>query len=284
MNGDVMPPAGARAEFSFLIPGVDEEISVATGSVLRIDRGDLLVKIENATGSVESGQLVRFSSSPSSTPADLSAATSPTPETDLPAVQATKTEPTATSTEAARYFAVGITKYLANDLKGALAAFTKAIELDPTKAAFFANRAAIYNLLKKPERGLADANEAIRLGPQLAIAYTIRANCYSGTHQFKRAQEDYDEAIRLDPKNADAYNDRGLFCWKQGKNKLAIEDFTRAIELTPADVDVLTNRARLYQAIGQTQLAKRDFARVRELKAQPKPTSARPEQDKEESP
>ncbi|MEY2562795.1 MAG: hypothetical protein QOH88_988 [Verrucomicrobiota bacterium] len=35
MNGDVMPPADRRAEFFFKIPGVAEEISVATGSVLR---------------------------------------------------------------------------------------------------------------------------------------------------------------------------------------------------------------------------------------------------------
>ena len=282
IEGDLMPAVGARAEIFFKMAGVDEEVLVATGSALPIEHGELRVKIENATGTVEKGQLVRFGpASSSSTPAALVPGTTPT---QSPAVEATNTAPTPTPTEAARHFLEGLTKYEANDLKGALAAFTKAIELDPTKAAFFGNRAAIYNLLKQPERGLVDANEAIRLNPQFATLYVIRANCYSSTHQIKRALEDYNEAIRLDPKNTDAYNDRGLFYWRQGKNKLALEDFTRAIELSPADVDVLTNRARLYQAMGKTQLAKGDFARVKELKAQPKPAPAPPEQNKEKSP
>src|SRR3954470_20340899 len=60
MIGDVMPANGTRAEFFFKIPGIDDEIAVGTGSVLRVEQGDLLVKIENATGTIESGQSVRF--------------------------------------------------------------------------------------------------------------------------------------------------------------------------------------------------------------------------------
>ena len=80
MNGDLMPPAGTRAEFFFKMAGFDDEISVGTGSVLRSDPGDILVKIENATGNIASGQLVRFSSSPSSTPAASSPAATASPE------------------------------------------------------------------------------------------------------------------------------------------------------------------------------------------------------------
>lgn len=80
MNGDVMPPNGARAEIFFKIAGGDDEISVATGSALKIDQGDMLVKIEEATGTVEKGQLVRFSSSPSSAPSASSPAATVSPE------------------------------------------------------------------------------------------------------------------------------------------------------------------------------------------------------------
>jgi len=77
MEGDVMPPVGAKAEIYFKIPGIDEEISVATGSALKIDQGDLQVRIENATGSVEKGQLVRFSASGTTS----AATTKPPPST-----------------------------------------------------------------------------------------------------------------------------------------------------------------------------------------------------------
>lgn len=80
MNGDVVPPNGARAEIFFKIAGGDDEILVATGSALKIDHGDMLVKIEDAPGNIESGQLVRFSSSPSSTPAASSPAATVSPE------------------------------------------------------------------------------------------------------------------------------------------------------------------------------------------------------------
>lgn len=63
MNGDVLPPVGTKAEIYFKIAGVDEEISVATGTAGAIDHGALRVKIESATGNVEKGQLVRFSPS-----------------------------------------------------------------------------------------------------------------------------------------------------------------------------------------------------------------------------
>jgi uncharacterized protein (TIGR03067 family) len=67
IEGDVMPPVGAKAEIFFKLPGDEEEISVATGSALAIDHGDLKVKIEKTTGTVEKGQLVRFPASSTST-------------------------------------------------------------------------------------------------------------------------------------------------------------------------------------------------------------------------
>ncbi len=71
IEGDVMPPVDARAEIFFKLPGDEEEISVATGSALVIDHGDLKVKIEKTTGTVEKGQLVRFPDSSTSTTSSI---------------------------------------------------------------------------------------------------------------------------------------------------------------------------------------------------------------------
>ena len=267
VQGDLVPAPGDKAEIFFKFAGDGDEIAVATGSVTGEEAGTVTVKIKEATGEVLKDQLARFTSSnPKPKSASLPSAPSSPP---APTTGATPISP-----EAARYFAEGITKFDANDYKGALAAFTKAIELDPTKPAFYANRASMYNLLKQSKRALADADQAIRLNPQLSQAYVIRGDCYAGSRQFKRALEDYAEAIRLDPKNKDAYNGRAFACWNLGQHKIAIENFTQAIELDPAFVDALTNRARLYQAMGKTQLAKQDLARLKELKAQAKPTPA----------
>lgn len=83
MDGDVMPAVGARAEIFFKMAGVDEEVLVATGSALQIEHGDLRVKIEDATGTVEKGQLVRFSPASPSTPTASPPVTSPAPGGNL---------------------------------------------------------------------------------------------------------------------------------------------------------------------------------------------------------
>ncbi|MEY2497554.1 MAG: hypothetical protein QOD12_1110 [Verrucomicrobiota bacterium] len=94
-SGDLVPPTGTRAEFLFKMAGFDEEISVATGSVLRSEHGDLLVKIENATGNVDSGQLVRFSSSPSA--ASTTSSPAPTPPATIEASPELSPTPAANS-------------------------------------------------------------------------------------------------------------------------------------------------------------------------------------------
>ena len=276
VEGELVPGLGDKAEIFFKFAGGKEEIAVATGTVTGEEAGTVKVKITEATGEVSKDQLARFTSSnPKPRSASLpSAPSSPSTPT---------TGPTPTPTEAERYFMEGLTKFEAKDFKGALAALTKAIELNPTYAKAYANRASMYYSLRQSARGLADANEAIRLDPH-PICYIIRGNIYSDTHQLKRALEDYNEAIRLDPKNADAYYNRGTAYIAMRKYKIAIQDLTRAIELNPTYENAFWNRASAYQAIGKTQLAKLDFARVKELKAQPKPTPAPPERNKEKSP
>ena len=77
MNDSTAPPAGAKAEIFFKMAGFDDEISVASASALNIDRGELLVKIEEATGTVEKGHLVRFGPALPPTPSASPQATSP---------------------------------------------------------------------------------------------------------------------------------------------------------------------------------------------------------------
>lgn len=58
--GGSAPAAGDETEIFFKLAGVDEEISVAQGSVLSSEGALTKVKIENATGEVAKDQLVRF--------------------------------------------------------------------------------------------------------------------------------------------------------------------------------------------------------------------------------
>merc|ERR1719433_1485078 len=50
-----------------------------------------------------------------------------------------------------------------DDIDGALAAYTKAIELEPENAVFYSNRAAAYTFKQEYAKGVEDAQKAIKL-------------------------------------------------------------------------------------------------------------------------
>ena len=74
-EGDRLPGPGDKAEIFFKLPGTDENVAVATGKVTQVNGNLIRVNIEDATGDVETGQLVRIESA---RPVKVAAA-SPTP-------------------------------------------------------------------------------------------------------------------------------------------------------------------------------------------------------------
>lgn len=66
LEGDALPSVGDKAEVFFKLDGVEGDISVATGSVLKVEGDSIQLRIEKATGEVAKGQLVRIISPSSS--------------------------------------------------------------------------------------------------------------------------------------------------------------------------------------------------------------------------
>ena len=87
----------------------------------------------------------------------------------------------------------GNNKLRAGDLDGALKAYTDAIELDPTCAIFYANRAAVYTKMAGTENlelAVADCQEALAADPTYVKAYSRLGLAY---YHLER----YEEAVRL---------------------------------------------------------------------------------------
>ena len=61
-EGEFLPSVGDTFEVFFKLAGADDEISVATGSVVKVEADSVELKIENATGDVAKDQLVRITS------------------------------------------------------------------------------------------------------------------------------------------------------------------------------------------------------------------------------
>ena len=105
----------------------------------------------------------------------------------------------------------------------AIKEYTEAIELDPTSAAAYVNRASAYKRMGQFDLAIGDCNKAIELDPNLAVAYANKASAYNGKGQFDLAIDDCNKAIELDPNlavayanKASAYNGKGQFDLARG--------------------------------------------------------------------
>ncbi len=119
------------------------------------------------------------------------------------------------------------------------------------------------------DSAIADYTEAIRLDPTRADAYFWRGEVYRGKDDFDSAIADYTQAIRLDPKDAVAYFERGIAYCVKGDYDSAIADYTEAIRLDPKDARAYYGRGLAYQVKGQRAAAERDFAKAKELGYKP---------------
>ena len=100
MDGDVLPSVGDKVDVFFKMPGSSAEISVAQGHVYEITGEDIMVEIENATGTVGKDQLVRIDSpNPRKRPADAAPRLHPgTKASQPPATVAAASAPTEAAT------------------------------------------------------------------------------------------------------------------------------------------------------------------------------------------
>jgi tetratricopeptide (TPR) repeat protein len=146
----------------------------------------------------------------------------------------------------------GFDKYRFSDYDGAIADYTKAIEINPKYTEAYCNRGTAKLLKRDYDGAYADGNQAIALDPKDAEAYSVRGQAKSGKSDYDGAIADLDQAISLSPSSS-YFTHRAIA--KRTKHDLdgAIADFTKAIELNPTDPDIL------YQWRGEAKRMKHDL-------------------------
>lgn len=110
-------------------------------------------------------------------------------------------KPPAALNTAYDYLAQGDYEYELGSIEQAIAAYTRAIELDPTSAAAYNNRAYAFMSQQKYDLALSDLNKALELRPDYVNALMNRGDIYNYYYNidFARAVADYDRVLALDP-------------------------------------------------------------------------------------
>ena len=125
----------------------------------------------------------------------------------------------------------GIDRFEKNDLDGAIADFTKAIELNGKQLefCFYFRGIALYRRGRLDE-AIADLSKAIAL-KQHPRFYDDRGNLLAQKGDFDGAIADLNRAVGLEPKYAKAYGDRGIVHLMRGEDTAAESDFIKCFEL-----------------------------------------------------
>lgn len=144
---------------------------------------------------------------------------------------ATVTAPAQEPVSAEQFSQRAINRFEKNDFDGAIADFTKAIELNAQQQefCFYFRGLALYRR-GRLEEAIADLSKAISL-KQHPRFYDDRGNMLAQKGDFDRALADLNQAIEMEPRYAKAFGDRGIVRLMRGDDTTAELDFKKCFEL-----------------------------------------------------
>jgi tetratricopeptide (TPR) repeat protein len=125
----------------------------------------------------------------------------------------------------------------------------------------------VYRALGRPEDALAAYQRAIELDPKDATPHNGLGNVYADLGRTDEAIAAYQRAIELDPKLATPHNGLGNVYRALGRTDEAIAEFQRAIELDPKNAVSLASLAGCCRKLGREAEAAEHIKIARETMA-----------------
>jgi serine/threonine protein kinase len=155
------------------------------------------------------------------------------------------------------------------DKQGALADFAEALKLNPSSSEIYYYRASVYNDLNNNQAALADLNKSLILDKNNTLSLIARGRLYEKLNNKTQALADLNAAIKIDNRSSYAYMSRaGLFA-SQNQRAEAIADYDRAIVLDPTgSIYEYYQRGILHQELNHQAQAKADFQTTLQLAKQ----------------
>jgi len=170
-----------------------------------------------------------------------------------------------TSKEATEQYNRGLERHRAGDVAGAIAAYTRALELDRKYADAYNNRGVAYLTQKDYAAAVADFTHSIEVAPSDA-AYNNRGSIFFSQQKIEEAIADFTAGIKLKA-SAEGYANRGVAYQQTSQEALALADYERAIELNPKFGRAYVLRGLILLKRGQDAAAQKDLEKGFQLDA-----------------
>jgi tetratricopeptide (TPR) repeat protein len=138
------------------------------------------------------------------------------------------------------YLNRGICKEQLKDLDGAVADYTKTIELFPSHPDAYNNRGGIRKSKSDLDGALADFNKVIEVAGKDLKPYHFlnRGLVWQDKKEWNRVVEDFTQALALDPKFVNAYIRRGMVQQELKNADAAIADYNKVLEIDPGNTSI----------------------------------------------
>ncbi|OHB77690.1 MAG: hypothetical protein A2Z34_09775 [Planctomycetes bacterium RBG_16_59_8] len=129
--------------------------------------------------------------------------------------------------------------------------FETALKIDPNDASAYYHRGRMKTRRNDQDGAIADFTKGLQLKPSVNL-YASRAGAREAKKDLRGAIEDYTAAIALETHNfspAGLHHSRGRLYWELNEQDNAIADYTRSLQLSPKSAGVLYDRgvARMYK-------------------------------------
>lgn len=184
----------------------------------------------------------------------------------------------ALDSEANGYVISGDAKLTKGDMRGAIADYTKAIQLKPdlANAYLYSNRGSARGASGDLAGSISDSTKAIEINPRLTVAYDVRGTAEQAMGDRDGAIADFTKELELAASKNDKdlasvklavnYYGRGHIRAGKGDADGAIADCTMAIQLYPDYAEAYSSRSSLKRAQGDVDGANADRAKAIQLK------------------
>jgi len=148
------------------------------------------------------------------------------------------------------YINRGSDKLDAEDYKGAISDYSKAIKINPNDGDGYFNRGLAKQNLKDYKGAISDYSKAIKINPDDVEAYFYRGVAKQNLKDYKGAINDNTEVIKINPDDSEAYYNRGVAKQNLKDYKGAISDYSKAIKINPDVGDFYLERAYIKLSLG----------------------------------
>ncbi len=155
-----------------------------------------------------------------------------------------------------------------NDTTTAIAALSRALELDPRQVNAYFNRALAWAAKGELDQAIDDYTRTIELEPHLSVytsAFLERGNAWSAKGEFQYATHDFTEALRLGGENAHIFHHRGKAWLALDEPDNAIDDFDAVVRIDPQYACAYDHRGDAWMAKGDYVQAIEDFSQALRL-------------------